>query len=176
MPQAETAVSSRVSSRVFALLGGARALFERARREQASPHKIALSVGVGVFAACTPLWGFHMWIALGLATLLRLNRLWAFLASRLSFAPVFLWVTFCEIEVAQRLRTGAWAVLAPKEALAHGPELLADWVLGAGIVGGALGALAGIATYPLALSWRRRAGALRPISESPPSAPRPLDP
>lgn len=158
------------------MLDGGLGLFESARREQGSPHKIALSVAAGVFAACTPLWGFHMWIALGLATLFRLNRLWAFLASRLSFGPVFLWITFSEIEVGQRLRTGAWAVLALKDALAHGHELLADWVLGAGIVGGALAALAGIATYPLAVSWRRRAAVLPPTLECPPSAPPSPDP
>ncbi|HLK37152.1 MAG TPA: DUF2062 domain-containing protein, partial [Polyangiaceae bacterium] len=68
----------------FRLFARGRALWERALRERSSPPEVGLSVGVGVFAACTPLLGAHAWIALGLATLLRLNRVWAFLASRVS--------------------------------------------------------------------------------------------
>jgi uncharacterized protein (DUF2062 family) len=126
-------------------------LFARARREHSSPREIGLSVGIGVFCACTPFLGLHMWMALAAATLLRLNRLWAFLASRASVTPIFLWITFCEIEIAHRLRSGAWASLAPREALSHGPALLTDWLIGSAIVGGLLGVAAGSVAY----AWAR---------------------
>jgi uncharacterized protein (DUF2062 family) len=153
-------------------------LWVLARSERSTPRQIALSVVVGAFAAFTPFIGFHMWIALLLATLLRLNRLWAFLASRVSITPVFAAVAFGEIEVAHRLRTGAWlASLAPSEVLVHARELIVDWLLGTALVGGALAAGAGGVAYVVARRWtaarsatvtRTLGGLPPPSSESPP--------
>ncbi len=127
-------------------------LFARARREHSSPCEIGLSVAVGVFCACTPLWGFHTVTALALATVFRLNRLWAALSSRL---PIFLWIAFSEIQIAHRLRSGAWVGLAPRETLSHGRDLLTDWILGTAIVGSALAAVAGCVAYGFARRWSR---------------------
>jgi len=132
---------------------------------------------VGVFAGCTPFLGFHGGIALGLATLLRLNRLWTFAGSRLLVLPLFAWVGFCEVESAHRLRTGAWAPIAPTEILAHRSELFADWLIGTAIVGGGLAAIAGGIAYAMARRWQpavtpRTREESRPSSSgSPPSAP-----
>jgi uncharacterized protein (DUF2062 family) len=147
------------------------ATWARAKNEHSSPREIALSVGVGVFSACTPFVGLHMWIAMGLATLLRLNRLWAFLGSRATFFPLFAFVTFAELEVAHRLRTGAWLPLAPSEALARGRELLLDWAVGAVLVGGTLAAIGAIVAYVVASSWPAPGEAPRSTSGSPPSGP-----
>jgi uncharacterized protein (DUF2062 family) len=151
-----------------------RELFDRARSEHSSPPKVGFSVAAGVFSGCTPFLGLHMWIALGLATIFRLNRLWAFLGSRTPILPVFMWIAFCEIELGHRLRTGSWAAIEPREALTHGPQLFHDWLLGAAFVATTLGALAGLLAYRLAsrpISLRRLSGLLRPSSESRPSAP-----
>ncbi len=134
----------------------ARDLWERAKREHSSPSEVGWSVAVGVFSGCTPFLGVHMWIALGLATVLRLNRLWAFLGSRVSSNVLFVWIAFSEIEVAHRVRTGAWAPLAPADALDHGRELFGDWLLGALAVGSALAALLGAVAYFLSRRWQRR--------------------
>jgi uncharacterized protein (DUF2062 family) len=150
-------------------------LWERAKNEHSAPHEIGWSIAAGVFSGCTPFLGFHMWIALALATLLRKNRLWAFVGSRISFTPFFAIITFSEIEGAHRLRTGAWAPLSPHDAVGHGKELLGDWLLGTVIVGGALASFLGLAAYFVASRWqisRRRPLAPRsPSSESRPSAP-----
>jgi len=151
-------------------------LWERAKREHSSPRELAWSVGVGVFSGCTPFYGAHLWIALGLATLFRLNRLWAFVGSRVSVTPVFAWIAFCEIEGAHRLRTGAWTPLSPRDALGHGRELLGDWMLGTLLIGCALGAAVGVVAYVLARRAPERQ--LQPaiaLSDSPPTpdAPRP---
>jgi uncharacterized protein (DUF2062 family) len=132
---------------------GLRSAWERARNERSSPREIALSVGLGVFCACTPLVGLHMWMALGLATVLRLNRLWAFLGSRSSFFPLSALIAFAEIEVAHRIRSGGWLPLVPSEALARGRDLLVDWALGTLVVGGAIAAVAAGCAYAVALSW-----------------------
>jgi hypothetical protein len=116
-----------------------------------------------------------MWLALALATLFRLNRVWAFLGSRVSSNVIFVWIAFAEIELAHRARTGDWARLAPRDALVHGKELLGDWMLGSAPVGAALGAATGLAAYAFVLrrglTRRRPAEPPPPTSESPPSAP-----
>jgi uncharacterized protein (DUF2062 family) len=146
-------------------------LWERAKNEHSTPAEIGWSVAVGVFSGCTPFVGFHLWIALALATLLRLNRLWAALGSRVSFTPLLAALTFCEIEVAHRLRVGRWAGLTVHDAIAHAQELFGDWLLGAGTVGGALGAALGFAAYLVARRLaipRSPAVSLRRSSGSPP--------
>jgi uncharacterized protein (DUF2062 family) len=169
-----------------------REVWRLALSERSSPRGIGLSFAAGAFAGCTP-WGFHSWVALALATLLRLNRLWAFLASRFSIVPIYLWVAFCEIELGHRLRTGHWAKLAPHDAIAHVPEYLGDLLLGTLPVGLALAAIAGALAYGCARLWgkspegspipppprgeERRVSSrtldapLPPSSECPPSAP-----
>jgi uncharacterized protein (DUF2062 family) len=171
LAQAETPVPgarARFRSLAGALAARVRDLWERALREHSSPRETGLSVGVGVFSGCTPFLGFHLGIAILLATALRLNRLWAALGSRFSILPVFLWVTFGELEVAHRLRTGAWADLTPKSAFAHANDLLADWALGTVVVGGGLALAAGLLAYALAVRSLRRASrtraAARPLS------------
>lgn len=155
-------------------------LWERALGEHSSPPEIGWSIAVGVFSGCTPFVGLHMWIALALATLFRLNRLWAFAGSRISFAPLFAVITFCEIEGAHRLRTGTWLPLSLDEAASRARELLADWLIGALLFGGALAASLGLAAYIGMRSWQSRiaarseAGApgspARPSSIMPPAA------
>lgn len=151
----------------------ARSLWEAAKREHSTPREIGCSVGLGVFSGCTPAFGLHMWVAIGLASLLRLNRLWAFLGSRVSFTPLYCSIVFCEVELAHRLRAGAWASLVPKEAAALAGEWLTDWLLGTVLVGGSLGLTAGFLAYLAALRFSQRTPveARSPSSESPPSAP-----
>jgi len=138
-------------------------------------------VAVGVFCGCTPFIGLHMWMALGLATALRLNRLWAFLGSRISTNVVLAWIAFSEIELAHRARTGEWMPMAPADVLVHGWQLFGDWLFGAAFVGLVLGAVLGLVAYGLARRWRPEGlpvtphtpgEPLPPSSGSPPSAPR----
>lgn len=157
------------------LYTSARDLWRRARREHSSPREMGWSVAVGVFSGCTPFLGLHMWIALALATVFRLNRLWAFIGSRVSSNIVFVWIAFAEIELAHRARTGSWAPLAPRDALAHGRQLFGDWLLGSLAAGLVLGALFGVLAYFTARRWalsrHKPDGPRPPSSESRPSAP-----
>jgi uncharacterized protein (DUF2062 family) len=146
----------------------ARNLWERARREHSSPREIGLSVGVGAFIACTPLVGLHLWMALGFATILRLNRIWAMIGSRLSTTPIFFVTTFAEIQLAHHLRTGSWAQVSLHQALSKGPELLLDWSIGSLIIGTGVATAAGLVAATLARRWEqvnpRALEALRPPS------------
>jgi uncharacterized protein (DUF2062 family) len=127
---------------------------------------------VGAFIACTPLLGFHIWLALGLATIFKLNRLWAMIGSRLSTTPILLVTTFSEIQVAHRLRTGSWAAMTLHQAVARGPELLLDWAIGSVIIGLGVGAIAGLVAMTVARRWEQVTPRVlepirQPSSESP---------
>ncbi len=152
-------------------------LWERAWNEHCAPHQVGWAVGVGGFCACTPLIGLHMWMALGLATLFRLNRVWAFAGSRISFGPLFGMIAFSEIQVAHRVRAGVWVPLRLQAVLAEGRGLLVDWVLGTVLVGGLIAAAVGLAAYLAARRWKGTDGPTRSLappvarprsSESPP--------
>jgi uncharacterized protein len=153
-----------------------RDLWVRAKREHSTPREVGWSVAIGVFCGCTPFLGLHMWFALGLATIFRLNRLWAFIGSRVSTSVLFAWIAFSEIEVACRLRTGAWMPLSPADILDRGWRLIGDWLMGTVIVGSALAALLGALAYAAArcgapVTLNTPEGPLRPSSECRPSAP-----
>jgi uncharacterized protein (DUF2062 family) len=157
-----------------------RAIWLAALREHTSPRELAASVALGVFIGCTPLIGFHGWLGIGAATLLRLNRLWALIGTRISMLLFLPWIILAEVQTSHRLRTGAWAPLSAKDAIEHAREWLLDWCLGTIPVGTFLAlALGGVAYgYARARDARQRTPAppRGPSSESPPSgspAPRP---
>ena len=134
----------------------AKALWQRAKSERAEPHQIGWAVGVGVFAACTPALGFHGPLALGLATLFRLNRLWAWIGSRLSNVITLPLVVYAEVQVAHRVRTGQWLAIDRSQAVDQAKDLIVDWLLGMVPVGGALSAAVGLLAY-VGFSLRKRA-------------------
>lgn len=139
------------------------ALWRAALREHTTPRELALSIALGVFVGCTPFIGFHLWIALALATLLRLNRLWAMIGSRVAFFLILPWIVLAEVQLAHRLRTGAWAPLLARDALDHAHEYLLDWSIGFVPVGCAFGLAVGSLAYVVA----RRRERLRPRTPSP---------
>jgi uncharacterized protein (DUF2062 family) len=138
------------------LLDRARDLWRRALREHTTPRELALSVGLGVFVGCTPFIGFHAGMALALATLFRLNRLWALIGSRVSFFVTLPWIVLAEVQVAHRLRTGAWAALSTQDAVDHARAWLLDWWLGVVPVGVGLALAFGALAYAVGALRRRR--------------------
>jgi uncharacterized protein len=159
---------------------GTRDLWARAKREHSTPREVGWSVAVGVFCGCSPFVGLHMWIALALATALRLNRLWAVVGSRVSMSVFLPWIAFSEIEIGHRLRAGAWMALTPDQVRAHvldqGWRLFGDWLLGSVFFGATLAALLGACAFRAAHRWqrvklRKLEAPLLPPSGSRPSTP-----
>jgi hypothetical protein len=145
-------------------------LWRAAVHEHATPKGIGWSVGVGVFAGCTPAIGLHAGVAVVLATVFRLNRIWAVLGSRICFFLILPWIAFAEIQIAHRLRTGQWATIPRNDVLEHAREWIEDWFLGCVPVGALLGVGFGVLAYFLA---RRRDARLRrrtPAPAPPPSS------
>jgi hypothetical protein len=109
-----------------------------------------------------------MWIALLLATIFRLNRLWAFIGSRVSSNVIFAWIAFVEIELAHHVRTGKWAQLTAHDALADGRHLFRDWLVGALVLGLVLGTVLGLLAYVAAMRWHVKQH--KPGESPPPSS------
>lgn len=128
-------------------------LWQLAKSERAAPREIGWAVAIGAFVGCSPAVGLRPWIAIGIATLLKKNRLFAYLGSHTSnilFAP---FITLTEIQLAHRVRTGAWMDLDRKHVIDQAPALLLDWCIGALPVGVAISAALGLTAYGIA---RRR--------------------
>ena len=132
------------------LLGHARVLWIKAKSERASPRQIGLAVALGVLIGCSPALGLHGWIAVAAASLLRLNRLFALLGSRVSFFLLLPWITLCELEVGHRLRTGTFIALERRTIVAQAPTLLGDWFVGWIPVGVGLALVLGLLVYAVA--------------------------
>jgi uncharacterized protein (DUF2062 family) len=142
------------------LLDRARDLWRRALAERASPAQIGCAVGVGAFSACSPAIGVHGLVAIALATLLRLNRLWAFIGSRIS--PFFLtpWIVLAEVQAGHFVRSGTLLALARDEIVGRAGELLVDWIVGWFIVGGVVSFMLGFAGYLVAKRRVRGVGGI----------------
>jgi uncharacterized protein (DUF2062 family) len=138
-------------------------LWKLAKSERATPREIAWAVAIGAFAGCTPAIGFHGPLAMGLATLARKNRLFAWLGSRISNMVFLPFIALAEVQLSYRVRTGAWLVIDRDHILEQAPHLLLDWCIGMVPVGGAIGLVMGLVAY--AFAARRDAAAARKLRE-----------
>ncbi len=134
-------------------------------REQATPTRLGLAVGLGVFLGCSPFWGFQTVAALVLGRAFRLNKLAVLLGTQISAPPFAPFLIFGSVQLGHRLIHGraveltlAMVKAAPSKVdLAQ--QFLWSFGLGALLVGLALGALFGVLT-----AWgvsRRRAAQAR---------------
>lgn len=108
----------------------ARSIWTLLWAEHTTPREIAIAVSMGVFVGCTPAFGLHGWIALGLATLFRLNRIWSWMGSRISNVLIYPWIVIGEIELGHYLRFGDPIHLSEKEVLEQSKKLIVDWIIG----------------------------------------------
>lgn len=131
-----------------------RALWKLAKNERAEPHQVGLAVFTGVFIGVTPLIGVHGWAALGAASAFRLNRLYAWLGSRISNVLLLPFIVYAEIQSARYARTGSLVSFDRAHALEQAPHLLLDWCIGTFIVGIPLGAAVGLIAYAIAKRQR----------------------
>ncbi len=152
-------------------------LLRRARAEHASPGQISVAVAAGLFACCSPLLGFHCFLALALAMLFRVNRLWAAVASQASiFGILRPPIVFTEIELGHYARLRSWAPLDLATIVQRAPSLMLDWALGSVPFGLTVSVAGGLVTYAslraTAAIKRRRSRPLEPSSGSTPSCSR----
>ncbi len=118
------------------------------RTEAGTPLQKALSVGLGVLVGSTPLYGLHFTLCVALATLFRLNRIHAYLASHINnliTLPLFLYVEF---GTGHWLRTGAWPELSLGDLRRAGAlEFGYDLFIGTLVVGPILATILTVVAY-----------------------------
>jgi uncharacterized protein (DUF2062 family) len=125
-------------------------IWQLAKSERAAPGEIGWAVAIGAFIGCTPAVGLRPWIAVGVATLVKKNRLFTYLGSHTSNIIFTPFITLAEIQLAHRVRTGAWLDIDRKHIVDEAPALLLDWCLGAGPVGLVVALVLGFAAYGIA--------------------------
>jgi uncharacterized protein (DUF2062 family) len=141
----------RIESALRAAALRLRGQFEALKTEHSSAVRLGVAVGVGVFCGLSPLLGFQFLLALGLAFLLRLNKLAVMLGLQISAPPITPLVVLAEIQLGELLLRGRLLPLSLARIKAMpGRELLETFLvdltvggLTSGLaVGAALGALA----------------------------------
>ena len=135
-----------------------RTLWALAKSERATPREIGWAVAIGTFAGCTPAVGVHGPLAVGLATLFKKNRLFAWLGSRVSNIVVLPFIVLAEVQFSHFVRTGTTVDIDRKRALEQAGELLLDWCLGTIPVGTALALIMGLIAWALATRRQRLRG------------------
>lgn len=158
-----------------ALRERSRELVRRLLNERATPKEVGQAVAIGVFMGTSPALGLHGWLAIGMATLLRRNRLFAFVGSRVSFFLIMPWIVLAEIETAHWLRFRSFAPIEHEHILAEASTYVLDWCLGWLVVGPVSSVVLGLATVPLWAWWSARSGT-RQAKELTPDTPLPLPP
>jgi hypothetical protein len=68
-----------------------------------TPMRLALSFGIGVFIAISPLWGLHTLLGIGLAFILNLNKLvtiaGVYVSNPWTFIPIYSFTTWFGIKI-----------------------------------------------------------------------------
>jgi predicted LPLAT superfamily acyltransferase/uncharacterized protein (DUF2062 family) len=113
-------------------------------RRQTSSARLALGLGVGVAIGCTPFYGLHAVIALGISLVARLNFLAVFVGTQVSLPPLVPFIILSSV------RIGLWMKGQPVTSLSslprnlHGAEhLFGSWLKGSLILGPAAGIVIG---------------------------------
>ena len=130
--------------------------------EHGHPSRLGVAVAFGVWIGCTPFYGFQTLLGLGLASLLRLNRLAVLLGLQISIPPLAPFLLFANAQLGALVLRGHWLPLSI-EALRAVPtsklvaELFGDLLVGGAIVGTVLAVPAGLLTTYLVRRRRRTA-------------------
>lgn len=145
-----------------------RQIANRLLHENASPSGLGIAVGVGVLFACTPFFGFQLWIALGVAWMFRLNKVAVAVGTQFSLPPLIPFIVFAsawigEWIVHRRRFTLSIAELRGASATEIATRIGAAWLVGGLVLGAICGVVVGLIVYAVA---KRRAQTASP-SEGP---------
>lgn len=125
-----------------------RSAFYGLHTEGQGPGREAGAIGVGLFIGCSPLYGLHLTMSWVFGRLLGLNRLKVYLAANISNPMVAPFLILGEIQTGAWLRSGSFLSLTLQTVKTTGPWAFGlDLLLGSVVVGGAVAAVGGLATY-----------------------------
>jgi SAM-dependent methyltransferase len=125
-----------------------RRTFYDLRTEGSGAGREAAAIGAGVFIGCSPFYGFHFLLCWAVGSLFALNRLQMYLAANISNPMFSPFLVFSEVQTGAWIRRGAFYRLTvdtirTADVWAFGLDLL----IGAAVIGAALGAVAAAGTY-----------------------------
>src|SRR3954465_531830 len=75
------------------------------------PSRVAAAVLVGAIVGCSPLFGLHLFVCIGLAWLLRLNQVAVYAAANVSIPPLVPFIGFASVQLGERILRGHWLAL-----------------------------------------------------------------
>lgn len=129
-------------------------------RGRGSPARLGVSVGVGLFIGCLPLYGLHVWLCLASCLPLRLDSVAAGLASNVSNPLLAPFLILAEVQLGSHLLHGKSASFDLSQATLQGiATLLYEAALGGVIVGALIAIVGGWCVAVLARQAQARADA-----------------
>jgi len=134
--------------------------WEEIKAEEATPERLGLALGVGVFCGCSPFHGFQFLLAVGLMYLLRLNKIAVMVGLNISVAPVTPVIIFASIQLGELIlhqRFLPFSVAQIREM--SGGSVARTLLIDLGVGGLTLGVVLGTALGMLATVLLRRRAA-----------------
>ena len=127
--------------------------------EHTSPVRVGWAVAIGVLIGCSPFYGLHILLCIGIAWLLRLNKLIMYGAAHVSTPPLAPFIGFVSIQLGEWLRFRRFvfpsiAALRATPIVTLAKQFFLDWLIGGAVIGIVGGALVGFIAYEIA---KRRA-------------------
>ena len=156
------------------MTGRLRRIVDHLLNEHASPGRLGLAVGIGLFVGMLPLFGLHLALCVGLAYLLRLNKVTVYLAANISNPLLAPFIMAAGLYVGNRMRTGMWrgfdldagSNLADQTLILFGriPDGFLSCLAGDAVLGVPVGIMGGLVTWRWA-AWRKRLKKVRKSSD-----------
>ncbi len=149
-----------VTEKPASLLDRARRSIAKIAEANAAPSKLFVACVVGAILGSTPFFGLHFFLCMGAAAALRLNPVAVYGAANISIPPIAPFLAFACIDVGHRVLRGRGAPLAIDALRKVEPwklagDLFASWLIGAFVVGGAIGVVLGAIVARVALAKQR---------------------
>ena len=125
------------------------------RTEADSPLRVAGSVGLGAAIGCLPVWGIHLPICVGLAKLLGLSRVKAYLAAHIHNPLTLPFLVYLEAATGRWVFTGEWPAFTLQSLRSIDLWTLGrDLLVGTAILGAVSGVLLGAIAYVISVRWQ----------------------
>ena len=104
-----------------------------------SPCRLAAAVGLGICCGILPVWGYQLWVALGAAHLLRLNKVVAALCSNVSIPPMIPFILYGSLRIGAGLWGAKFSLHLSDMSLAAAGAMLGQYVVGSFVLAAACG-------------------------------------
>lgn len=129
---------------------------ENITQTKESNHRVAASIGLGVFFGIVPIWGYQMIVAGVTAHLLRLNKVLTVISSNISIPPMIPFILYGSFYVGALLLGSDAGVSFSSISLSKVYDDLFQYVYGAMVVAVICGIITYVVTFVSLLLFRRK--------------------